>query len=274
MFASTDHLARLLVIMSQLRDPSFGCPWDIKQDFASIVPYTLEEAYEVADAIERYDFEDLRGELGDLLFHVVFYSQIACEQDLFDFNDVAKSVCDKLVQRHPHVFAANRVDSEEELKLAWESHKARERRRDDNGSAQVSVLDGIAVALPELIRAEKLQKRAAGVGFDWPEALEVFFKIEEELEEVKQELQGSNKDLLKEEIGDLLFAVVNLSRHAGVDPEQALRLGNKKFESRFRAIEQRLAQMGREPNECGLEELDALWEEVKKAEHGSADLNQ
>lgn len=269
MFASTDHLSRLLVIMSQLRDPSCGCPWDIKQTFASIIPYTLEEAYEVADAIERYDFEDLKDELGDLLFHVVFYSHMACEQDLFDFDDVAKSVCNKLVQRHPHVFGDDRVDSEEELKRAWESHKAHERRQDDSGRNQVSVLDGIAVALPELIRAEKLQKRAARVGFDWPEVFEVFFKIEEELEEVKQELDSGDRDLLKEEIGDLLFAVVNLSRHAGVDPEQALRLGNKKFESRFRAIEQRLAQMGREPQECGLEELDTLWEEVKGAEHSS-----
>ncbi len=264
MVASTDNLSRLLVIMSQLRDPVFGCPWDLEQTFSSIVPCTLEEAYEVADAIERYDFDDLSQELGDLLFHVVFYSHMACEQDLFDFDDVAKGVCDKLVQRHPHVFGGERIESEEQLKLAWESHKAKERGKKNGGTAPVSVMDGVAAALPELTRAVKLQKRAAGVGFDWTQTFEILFKIEEEIEEFKQELENGDMDLVAEELGDLLFAVVNLARHAGVDPEQALRLGNKKFETRFRNIEQHLSAQGRRPQECDLEELDELWERVKK----------
>lgn len=264
MIASTDNLSRLLVIMSQLRDPVFGCPWDLKQTFSSIVPCTLEEAYEVADAIERYDFDDLSQELGDLLFHVVFYSHMACEQDLFDFDDVAKGVCDKLVQRHPHVFGGERIESEEQLQLAWESHKAKERGKKNGGTAPASVMDGVAAALPELTRAVKLQKRAAGVGFDWTQTFEILFKIEEEIEEFKQELENGDIDLVAEELGDLLFAVVNLVRHAGVDPEQALRLGNKKFETRFRSIEQHLSAQGRRPQECSLEELDELWEKVKK----------
>jgi ATP diphosphatase len=225
----------------------------------------MEEAYEIADAVERNDFEALKDELGDLLFHVAFYAQLARERDLFDLDDVARGVCDKLVRRHPHVFTEQEcIENEEALKAAWEGHKARERGEKDAAEGPLSVMEGITKALPQLIRADKLQRRAARVGFDWPQTFETIFKIEEELDEVKQELESGDQARLKEEIGDLLFAVVNLSRHSGVDPEQALRFGNKKFESRFRAMEQRLAKQGRKPQDCDLEELDALWDVVKE----------
>ena len=264
MISCTDNLTRLLVIMSQLRDPDLGCPWDCKQTFASIVPHTLEEAYEVADAIARNDVTALKDELGDLLFQVVFYTQLAIEQDLFDFDEVAKAICNKLIHRHPHVFDDACFDGDEALSAAWEDAKVQE-RHEQEGADQSSRLDGIANTLPQLTRAQKLQKRASRVGFDWSEPYGIFSKIEEELEEVKQAIkQGEDAARLQDEIGDALFSMVNLSRHVGVDPEQALRLGNRKFEQRFREIEQRLADQGRQPQECSLEELDALWEAVKK----------
>jgi ATP diphosphatase len=264
MVSSMENLSRLLVIMSQLRDPDFGCPWDLKQSFSTILPYTLEEAYELVDAAEREDFAALKDELGDLLFHVAFYAQMAWERDLFDLDDVAKGVCDKLVRRHPHVFTEQGcVKNEEALKAIWERHKAIERKRSNAHDGPVSVMDGVASALPELVRADKLQRRAARVGFDWPQAYETIFKIEEELDEVKEELASGDETKLKEEIGDLLFAVVNLSRHARIDPEQALRAGNNKFESRFRAVERHLEAQNRKPQDCDLGELDALWETVK-----------
>lgn len=264
MVSSMDNLSRLLVIMSQLRDPDFGCPWDLKQSFASILPFTLEEAYEVVDAVERGDFDALKDELGDLLFHVAFYAQMACERDLFNLDDVAKGVCDKLVRRHPHVFTEQAcAQSEEYLKAIWERHKTIERNGSAGSNRSLSVMNGVASALPELVRAQKLQRRAAQVGFDWPQAFETIFKIEEELDEVKQELDSGDKTRLEEEIGDLLFAVVNLSRHVGVDAERALRSGNKKFESRFRELERRLVAQERKPQDCDLEELDVLWETVK-----------
>ncbi len=267
MACSTENLVRLLSIMTQLRDPEFGCPWDLKQTFASIVPYTLEEAYEVADAIERNDFEELKEELGDLLLQVVYHAQIAHELSLFNFDDVANAICDKLVRRHPHVFGSVQFDTDEELSAAWEAHKSHERELANPLATQASVLDGIAVVLPELTRANKLQNRAARVGFDWPETHEIFFKIEEELEEVQRALEkDEDSDRLQEEIGDLLFSIVNLSRHLGINPEQALRQGNKKFERRFRSIEQHLAKRGRGPLSCDIGELDALWEEVKRQE--------
>ena len=265
MISSTDNLTRLLVIVSQLRAPDIGCPWDCKQTFASIVPHTLEEAYEVADAIARNDVVALKDELGDLLFQVIFYTQLAIEQDLFDFDDVAKAVCDKLIHRHPHVFDNAHFEGGQSLSATWEDIKARE-RREQAGTGHPSRMDGIAKTLPELTRAHKLQKRASRVGFDWTEPYGIFSKIEEELEEVRQVLKD-DQDVarLQEEIGDALFALVNLSRHVGVDPEQALRLGNRKFEQRFREIEQRLADQGRRPQQCSLEELDALWEEIKES---------
>lgn len=260
-----ENLSRLLDIMARLRDPQLGCPWDQKQTFASIASHTLEEAYEVVDAIERGDFDDLEEELGDLLLQVVYYTQMADEQDLFDFDAVAKGIADKLIRRHPHVFADASLQSEAELSDAWETQKARERSVKRRGHYPASVMDGVAKALPELVRADKLQKRASRVGFDWPETPEIFFKIEEELGEVHDVLsRNEGKDRLEEELGDLLFAVVNLSRHMSVGPESALRRANQKFELRFRAIESRLAERGRNPQECSLEELDALWDEVKK----------
>jgi ATP diphosphatase len=264
MISSTDNLTRLLVIMSQLRAPDMGCPWDCKQTFESIVPHTLEEAYEVADAIERNDVVALKDELGDLLFQVVFYTQLAIEQDLFDFDEVAKVVCDKLIRRHPHVFDDACFEGEQALSAAWEDIKARERSEQEN-VGHPSRMDGIAKTLPELTRAHKLQKRASRVGFDWTDPYGIFSKIEEELEEVRQVLNDGQDDArLQEEIGDALFALVNLSRHVGVDPEQALRLGNRKFEQRFREIEQRLTDQGRRAQECSLEELNGLWEEIKR----------
>ncbi len=261
------NLARLLEIMQRLRDPVHGCPWDQKQTFSSLIPYTLEEAYEVVDAIERGDFEALKAELGDLLLHVVFLAHLAHECDLFDFDGVAEAICEKLIRRHPHVFDNVQIESESELKAAWETHKSLERQAAANVNSPPSVMGGIAKALPELLRATKLQARAASVGFDWPDAREIFFKIDEELEEVQQVLvHDEESDRLQEEIGDVLFAVVNLSRHHGINPEQALRQGNRKFERRFRCIEQHLALRGLRPEECSLEELDALWEEVKRQE--------
>ena len=260
-----ENISRLLDIMARLRDPQHGCPWDLKQTFDSIAAHTLEEAYEVVDAIERDNFADLEEELGDLLLQVVYYTQMADEQDLFDFDTVAKGIADKLIRRHPHVFADASLASDAELAAAWESEKARERNIKQGRQSPASVMDGVAKALPELMRADKLQKRAARVGFDWPETNEIFFKIEEEFGEVQDVLSRNEGNVrLEEEIGDLLFAIVNLSRHVGIPPESALRRANQKFERRFRAIEDRLAQQGRAPNECTLAQLDALWDEVKK----------
>jgi ATP diphosphatase len=260
-----DNVARLLVIMGYLRDPVQGCPWDLKQTFASIAPHTIEEAYEVVDAIERQDFEGLREELGDLLLQVVYYAQMAHEQDLFNFDQIAKTIADKLVRRHPHVFGDTKFDNDEARTKAWEAEKARERVAKAAGGEVHSIMDGIAAALPALTRAHKLQKRAAGKGFDWPDRSGVVTKIEEELTEARQVLaEEENEIRIAEEIGDLLFAVVNLSRWAKIDPETALRAANKKFERRFRSMEWRLAEKNRRAEDCTLEELNALWEEVKR----------
>lgn len=261
-----DNLKRLLDIMARLRDPERGCPWDRAQDFASIVPHTLEEAYEVADAIARGDFEDLKSELGDLLFHVVFYAQLARERELFDFEAVTHSLVDKLEHRHPHIFGDAKPASKAEVEAAWEVIKAQERAGQAKG--EPSVMDGVAQALPELIRADKLQRRAARVGFDWPDTFEVFCKVEEELTEVHQAItEGEPLARLQEEVGDLLFAVVNLVRHLTIKPEAALRGANAKFERRFRAIESRLKAAERRPEDCSLKELDELWAQVKRDEH-------
>lgn len=254
----------LLEIMARLRDPEGGCPWDRKQTFATIAPYTIEEAYEVADAIERGDMHELRDELGDLLFQVVFYAQMAREQGEFEFNDVVRAICDKMHRRHPHVFGEAEVGSAEEQRLAWEELK-REERAAKAGDVPPSLLDGVAGALPALIRAEKLQKRAARAGFDWPDPSGVFAKVREELDEVAEELeQGVGHERLVEEVGDLLFACVNLARHAGVDAEMALATGNRKFERRFRAMEQRLAKENRQFADMELDEMEAHWQAVKR----------
>lgn len=242
------QLADLLHLMARLRDPQHGCPWDLQQDYASIVPHTLEEAYEVADAIERRDFAHLPGELGDLLFQVVYYSQLAREEGRFDFATVVDAITRKLVRRHPHVFPDGDLYGSPELprldeaaiKQRWEQIKAEERAEQAAAPEQLSLLDDVPHALPALSRAAKLQKRAAGVGFDWPEALPVVDKLHEELNEVLEAMSENDPQAIAEEIGDLLFVVVNLARHLKVDPENALRAANGKFERRFRFIEQAL----------------------------------
>ena len=268
------QLDDLLHLMARLRDPQHGCPWDLKQDYASIVPHTLEEAYEVADAIERGDFAHLPGELGDLLFQVVYYSQLAREEGRFDFAQVVDGITSKLIRRHPHVFADGdlygAVDvpklDEAAVKQRWEAIKAEERAEKAAAPEQLSLLDDVPMALPSLSRAIKLQKRAAQVGFDWPEALPVVDKVREELDEVLEAMSENDADAIAEEIGDLLFVVSNLARHLKVEPESALRAANAKFERRFRFIEQALRDAGRNMEDCALDELDALWGEAKKLE--------
>ncbi|MBF9029734.1 nucleoside triphosphate pyrophosphohydrolase [Rhodobacterales bacterium HKCCE3408] len=251
-------LPRLLEIMRRLRDPETGCPWDIEQDFDTIAPYTIEEAYEVADAIERKAWDELRGELGDLLLQVVYHAEIAAERDLFDFHAVADAIAEKMVARHPHVFGAESRDkSAEQQTRDWETVKAAERKAKDRGA----VLDDVALGLPSLMRAEKLQKRAARVGFDWPGAEDVLAKIAEEAREVAE----APEDKIAEEVGDLLFVVANLARHLKVDPETALRGANAKFARRFAFIEAALRAEGRRPEDSDLEEMDALWDKAKAA---------
>ncbi|MCC7329870.1 MAG: nucleoside triphosphate pyrophosphohydrolase [Gammaproteobacteria bacterium] len=251
----TDNIEKLLDIMVRLRDPATGCPWDREQDFRSIAPYTIEEAYEVADAIERGDHAGLREELGDLLLQVVFHAQMARELGEFGFDDVVAGICDKLIRRHPHVFGGERIASADEQRLAWERLKAAERARDQ-------VLGGVARAIPALARAAKLGRRAAGVGFDWPDLAGVAAKVREELEEVEAAAAAS-PGTLGEEIGDLLFAVTSLARHAGVDPEEALRQANAKFERRFAHVEQRVDEDGRGWAALTAGELDRFWREAK-----------
>jgi ATP diphosphatase len=266
-------VARLLDIMAALRDPRTGCPWDVRQDFGSIAPYTIEEAYEVADAIERGDLLDLKDELGDLLLQVVFHARMAEEQGAFSFGDVVEAITAKLVRRHPHVFGDARGLAPEAVKASWEAIKREEKAarraaraidREDGETA--GVLSGVPVALPALTRAEKLSRKAASVGFDWPEPAQVIAKIREELAEVEHELPGGERAALEAEVGDLLFAVTNLARHLDLDAEKALRGANAKFERRFRSIEAALAAQGRTPDEASLEEMEALWGEAKSEE--------
>jgi ATP diphosphatase len=272
------QLDDLLHLMARLRDPQHGCPWDLQQDFASIVPHTLEEAYEVADAIEQGDFAHLPGELGDLLFQVVYYSQLGREQALFDFAQVVHGITAKLIRRHPHVFPDGDLYGspdvprlgEAAIKQRWEQIKAEERAERAAEPQQLSLLDDVPQALPALNRAGKLQKRAAQVGFDWPDALPVVDKVREELDEVLEAMAGGDAAAQGEELGDLLFAVCNLARHLKVDPEQALRAANHKFERRFRHIEQALRDAQQDFAACSLEQLDALWGEAKQREKQSA----
>ena len=258
-------MPRLLEIMRCLRDPETGCPWDIEQSFATIAPYTIEEAYEVADAIEREAWDELKGELGDLLFQSVFHAQMAAEAGYFTFDDVADTMSDKMVARHPHVFGSeNRDKSAEQQTRDWETIKAAERA----GKAQTGVLDGVATGLPALLRAVKLQKRAARVGFDWPDASQVLDKITEEASELHEAAAELTQDKVEEEFGDLLFVMANLARHMQVDPEAALRRANSKFIRRFERIEALLAADGRTPEQSNLEEMDALWDQAKVEERG------
>jgi len=246
--------------MARLRDPEEGCPWDRQQNFSTIAPYTIEEAYEVADAISRGDMADLRDELGDLLFQVVFHARMAEEAGEFAFSDVVKAIIEKMVRRHPHVFADEELADAVAQTRAWEEHKALERQAKGQHHG---LLDGVTLGLPALSRAQKLQKRAARAGFDWPEVGGILDKIEEELGEVRAELDAEDHTALEAELGDLLFACVNLARYAGVDPETALRRTNEKFERRFRYIEETLSEAGKAIEQCSLEEMDALWNEAK-----------
>lgn len=266
-------IGRLIEIMAALRDPKTGCPWDVQQDFGSIAPYTIEEAYEVADAIERRDLLDLKAELGDLLLQVAFHARMAQEQGAFAFEDVVEAITTKMVRRHPHVFGNAGPGDVDAAKASWEATKRAEKaeRRaaraapPEEGEA-ASVLAGVPVALPALTRAEKISRKAASVGFDWPEPAQVIAKIREELAEVEHELQGGNRAALEGEVGDLLFAVANLARHLDVDAEKALRGTNAKFERRFRSIESALAAEGRTPAEATLDEMEAMWGKAKASE--------
>lgn len=257
------EIARLIDIMAQLRDPDTGCPWDIEQDFASIAPYTIEEAHEVSDAIDRAAWDELPGELGDLLLQVVFHAQMAREKGMFGFADCAAAISDKLIFRHPHVFGdESREKSAEQQVKDWEAIKAAERA----GKAEGGTLDGVALGLPALTRAVKLQNRAARVGFDWPGAGDVLDKITEETAELVEARDELGPDEMEEEFGDLLFVMANLARHLNIDPEQALRRANTKFTRRFRSIEAALAAGDRRPEESDLAEMDRLWNEAKRAE--------
>ena len=256
-------MPRLIEIMRALRDPNSGCPWDIEQTFETIAPYTIEEAYEVADAIERKNWSELRGELGDLLLQSVYHTQIATEAGLFNFDDVANDISDKMVARHPHVFGdESRDKSADQQTLDWEKIKAAERA----AKKREGVLDDVALGLPALMRAVKLQKRAARVGFDWPDISMVVEKIVEEARELSEAREENNHRHLTEEYGDLLFVMANLGRHLNIDPEEALRGANNKFTRRFRFIEAELKKLGKSPVESDLDEMDALWDAAKEQE--------
>jgi ATP diphosphatase len=251
---------RLRAIMAALRDPDTGCPWDVEQTFATIAPYTIEEAYEVSDAIERDAWDELKGELGDLLFQSVFHARMAEEAGLFDFDDVANAIADKMIARHPHVFGdESNAKSAEQQTRDWEAVKAAERA----AKQRAGVLDDVALHLPALMRAEKLQKRAARVGFDWPEIGMVVDKIAEEARELAEAREALPREKIEEEMGDLLFVMANLARHLQVDPEVALRAANAKFVRRFHHIEAALAERGKRPEDSDLAEMDALWNAAK-----------
>lgn len=262
---SAQSMQRLLELMEKLRHPKEGCPWDRQQTFATIAPYTIEEAYEVADAIERSDLSALKQELGDLLFQVVFHARMAEEQGDFAFGDVVQAICDKMESRHPHVFGSEQIESADQQTIAWEQHKQRERAEKQQQTG--SVLDDVPIALPALTRAAKLGRRAGTVGFEWPDVTGALNKTEEEVREVRAAIeQGTSLAEIEDELGDLLFCVVNLCRHTKVDPEAALRKTNTKFERRFRHVEASLAAQGRTLQESSLEEMDRFWDEAKRLE--------
>ena len=263
------EIARLIEIMAALRTPGTGCPWDLEQDFRTIAPYTLEEAYEVADAIARGDLADLKDELGDLLLQVVFHARMAEEQGTFEFGDVVEAITTKLIRRHPHVFADETGQTAEAVKGLWERIKAEEKAARGN-AGPASALDGVPVALPALTRALKLQNKAGQVGFDWNDPRAVLAKIREEADEIEAALDEQDDEHAATEVGDLLFAVVNLARHLDADPEGILRATNLKFERRFHYIEAALARRGKAPKDATLAEMDALWDEAKAAEKAAS----
>ncbi|MEA2760032.1 MAG: nucleoside triphosphate diphosphatase [Methylobacteriaceae bacterium] len=266
--APSRDIARLIEIMAALRHAENGCPWDLQQDFSSIAPYTIEEAYEVADAIERGDLGDLKDELGDLLLQVVFHARMAEELGKFDFGAVVEAITSKLLRRHPHVFGGLRRHSPAEVAGLWSRIKEEERQA-RRVPPSPSLLANVPVALPALTRALKLQEKAANVGFDWNDPRAVLAKIREEADEIEHALDRGNRREIASEVGDLLFAVVNLARHAGADPEATLRQTNAKFERRFQFIEEKLANQGRAPAQASLEEMDKLWDEAKAAERAA-----
>lgn len=258
----TGGLENLLEIMERLRDPKEGCPWDLAQTFRSIAPYTIEEAYEVADAIERDDLPELAVELGDLLLQVVYHARLGEEAGAFDFAEVTRHICEKMVRRHPHVFGNERVESPEAQTQAWETLKRREKETSGSGS----LLEDLPPGLPGLTRAAKLGRRASNAGFDWPDAAGARLKVDEELAELDEALAHGDSDRIGAEMGDVFFALTNVCRHAGLDPEQCVRGANRRFESRFRYVEQRVKQSGRSFGQHTLDELDAYWGEAKGAE--------
>lgn len=261
---TTKPMDDLIEVMRRLRDPDGGCPWDIEQTFETIAPYTIEEAYEVADAITNGSREDLKGELGDLLLQVVYHSRMAEEEGSFTFDDVANEITKKMIRRHPHVFGDEKVASADAQTDRWEATKAAERAK--RGDKATSALDGVALPLPALVRAQKLQKRAARVGFDWPDTSGVTEKIAEESAELADEMNSGDTAAIAEEYGDLLFSVAVLGQHLKVDAEQALVAANRKFERRFRGVEAHLLAIGKTPAQSTLEEMDALWDAVKITE--------
>jgi len=258
----------LMTIMKQLRNPLGGCPWDIAQDFTSVAPYTIEEAYEVAEAIEKTDMPELKNELGDLLFQVIFHAEMAQEEGYFDFADVVEGICDKMIRRHPHVFGDAEYRNANEQTRAWETQKADERKQKNQ---QASQLDGVTSGLPAFSRAVKLQNRAARVGFDWPDSTQVLDKLNEEMAELSHEMTKQSKDSqnlarITEEFGDMMFVYANLARHMKIDPEAALRSANYKFEKRFKAVERRADAQNKSLETMNLEQMDQLWDEVKMQE--------
>ena len=262
-----NNLNHLLKIMAQLRDPASGCPWDLEQTFSTIAPYTIEEAYEVADAIEHGDMVALRDELGDLLFQVVFHARMAEEAGHFDFEAVAKAIADKMVRRHPHVFGDENIPSSSAQTVRWETQKAGERAAHAaKKGSKASALDNVPKALPALIRAEKIGNRAARVGFDWLDTSGVFQKIEEEIVEVHAAIANGDAEQAADEVGDLLFAVTNLARHLGTNPEASLRRATAKFDRRFRDVEESYAEEGQDMSEVSLDDLEARWQKIKSKE--------
>jgi len=259
-----NNIKELITIMKRLRDPVKGCAWDLEQDFSTIAPHTIEEAYEVAEAIEVNDMPHLKDELGDLLFQVVFHAQMAHEKNYFDFSDVVEAICEKMTRRHPHIFAEENYRSAGEQTKAWENQKAEERKSKNH---KVSVLDGVTSALPALSRAVKLQNRAARVGFDWPDTAQLLDKLNEEMAELSAEMVKScNEAKIFEEFGDMMFVYANLARHMNIDPESALRSANYKFERRFKQVEQRAEKQNKALENMALEEMDQLWDDVKRQE--------
>ncbi len=261
-----NETAKLLAIMKKLRDPDGGCPWDLEQDFSTIAPYTIEEAYEVSDAIERGDFKDLKDELGDLLLQVVFHARMAEETGHFAYKDVVAAICEKMVRRHPHVFETTGAQSTAGVSKAWEDIKREERAEKGLGAEEKGLLDDVPNALPALMRALKLQNRAAEVGFDWPSPINVVEKIAEEAAELAEASEAEDGAKITEEFGDLLFAFANLARHLKIDPEASLRVANTKFVRRFKVIEDGLRARGKSLGEASLEDMEALWNEAKRGE--------